>query len=244
MLSIRNDLPPFLDKYLPSHSNNRKMFVTLTYAQSIDAKISKGPGIRTTISHIETKAMTHYLRYHHDGILIGSGTVLADDPGLNCKWAPDPGAIYPNHDLEEYSPRPIIIDTKGKWKYTGSKMHELHTNGMGKEPIVVVAMEPAIKEAGVSYLVYGDEPIEWNILFERLWNEYQMRSVMVEGGAHVINQLLARPDVVDSLIVTIGSVFLGEEGVTVSPPQEVELIDIDWWSGTSDSILGARLLQK
>lgn len=242
MLRIRQDLPPFLSKYLPNTSEQSKVFVTLTYAQSIDAKISKGPGIRTTISHIETKAMTHFLRYHHDGILIGSGTVLADDPGLNCKWTPETNETDPKQLLEHNSPRPIIIDTKQKWTYTGSKMHELHTQGMGKEPIVVVAREPSIREPGVSYLVYGDRPIEWSILFDRLLKEYNIKSVMVEGGAHVINQLLARPDVVDSLIVTIGSVYLGENGVTVSPPEEVKLTDIEWWTGTSDSILCSRLM--
>lgn len=77
------------------------------------------PGVRTTISHPETKTMTHYLRHHHDGILVGSGTVLADNPGLNCKWGPDPAAN---------SPRPIIIDTKQKWRFDGSKMQELLLN--------------------------------------------------------------------------------------------------------------------
>ncbi|KAL3233412.1 2,5-diamino-6-ribosylamino-4(3H)-pyrimidinone 5'-phosphate reductase [Nakaseomyces bracarensis] len=239
MLRIREDLPPFLNKYLPSNSEGR-MFVTLTYAQSVDAKISKGQGIRTTISHLETKAMTHFLRYHHDAILIGSGTVLADDPGLNCKWCPFEETASP-HRMAENSPRPIIIDTKQKWKYTGSKMQELYEQGMGKEPIVVVENEPTVRERGVSYLVYGESKIEWNKLFDRLLKDYNIKSVMVEGGAHVINQLLARPDVVNSVIVTIGSVYLGENGVTVSPPDEVKLLDIDWWTGTADSILCAKL---
>lgn len=63
-------------------------FVTLTYATSLDSRISAAPGVQTIISHPETKTMTHYIRYHHDAILVGVGTVLADDPGLNCRWTP------------------------------------------------------------------------------------------------------------------------------------------------------------
>lgn len=66
-------------------------------------------------------------------------------------------------------------------------------------------------------------------------------SLMVEGGARIINQLLIRPKIVDSLIITIGPTFLGEEGVQVSPPQSVKLKNVNWWKGTQDTILAANL---
>lgn len=60
-------------------------FLTLTYAQSLDSHLSLAPGVRTTLSGAETKAMTHFLRSRHDAILVGAGTAVADDPGLNCR---------------------------------------------------------------------------------------------------------------------------------------------------------------
>ena len=49
--------------------------------------------------------MTHYLRSKHDSIFIGIGTVLADDPKLNCRYD------------EKSTIRPIILDPKAQWKY-------------------------------------------------------------------------------------------------------------------------------
>lgn len=45
---------------------------------------------------------------------------------------------------------------------------------------------------------------------------------MIEGGATIINDLLSRPDLVDSVIITIAPTFLGEGGVVVSPKPRTE----------------------
>ncbi|KAG0670079.1 2,5-diamino-6-(ribosylamino)-4(3H)-pyrimidinone 5'-phosphate reductase [Maudiozyma exigua] len=240
---IKPDLIPFLETYLPNTeevAQTNKPFVTLTYAQSIDARISLGPGIRTTISDIETKVMTHYLRYHHDGILIGSGTVLADDPCLNCKWHKDDT----DTNFAANSPTPIILDTHQKWKFKDSKMYHLFKKTEGKSPIVVVHNKPIVEEQDVKYLVIedgNDKKIDWKILLQKLYEKYNIKSIMVEGGAYVINDLLLRPDIVDSLIVTIGSTYLGSGGVQVSPRSATSLTDVDWWKGKKDSIMAARL---
>ena len=240
---IKPDLIPFLESYLPKIeqvAQTNKPFVTLTYAQSIDARISLGPGIRTTISDIETKVMTHYLRYHHAGILIGSGTVLADDPGLNCKWHKDDT----DTDFAHNSPTPIILDTHQKWKFKDSKMYQLFKNGEGKSPIIVVRNKPVVEEEHVRYLVLEEEEdkkIDWMILLQKLYEKYNIKSVMVEGGAYVINDLLLRSDIVDSLVVTIGSTYLGSNGVQVSPKSATSLTNVDWWKGKKDSIMAARL---
>ena len=85
------------------------------------------------------------------------------------------------------------------------------------------------------------ERIDWKKLFEILKEDFNISSVMVEGGANVINQLLLRGDIINSLIITIGSTFLGNSGTEVSPPQTVNLKDMTWWKGTTDVVLCARL---
>ncbi|MGB5843289.1 MAG: dihydrofolate reductase family protein, partial [Anaerolineales bacterium] len=57
-------------------------FVTVGYAQSLDGSIAIRRGERTQISGPESACLTHQLRANHDAILIGIGTVLADDPRL------------------------------------------------------------------------------------------------------------------------------------------------------------------
>lgn len=242
LLPLRDELIPFLQPYLPDSTKfDDKPYITLTYAQSLDSRISKGNGLKTIISHDETKTMTHYLRFVHDSILVGSGTVLTDNPGLNCRWYPEGASPK---DLAEISPRPIILDISCKWSFEGSKIQELYNKNEGKSPIIVVAHLPEKVESGVEYLVINtnsDGMVDWKILFQRLRDDYGLKSIMVEGGAIVINSLLKRPDLIKSLIITVGTIFLGSQGVEVSPVSEVGLKDVSWWNGTRDSVMCARL---
>ncbi|CCH61660.1 hypothetical protein TBLA_0F01170 [Henningerozyma blattae CBS 6284] len=236
---LRKEFPLFLKPYLPNESirTDDRPFITLTYAQSLDSRISKGKGIRTTISHLETKTMTHYLRLHHDGILIGSGTITADNPGLNCK--------IDEEKIQMNSPRPIIIDPNQNWNFKDSKIEELYLKNQGKSPIVFIKENADIKypNENVNYerLKFNKDGFNWIDIFELLSKKYQMKSIMIEGGANVINRLLMKPELIDSLIITIGSVYLGKNGVEVSPSKALKLKDVNWWKGTTDSVMCARI---
>lgn len=244
---LKKELVSFLEPYMPENAGvlgeQEKPYVILTYAQSLDARIAKIKGTRTIISHQETNTMTHYLRYKFDAIMLGCGTVLVDDPGLNCKWWPD-DEPKPEH-FAEHSPRPIILDPNGKWKFEGSKMKTLFDSGDGKAPIVVVKKLPEVVEENVDYLVMQTNftgKVDWHDLFIQLKSQFGLKSIMVEGGGIVINDLLQRPHLIDALVITVGATFLGSEGVEVSPLIEINLKDISWWKGTRDSVLCSRLV--
>ncbi|CAM9022776.1 hypothetical protein WICANDRAFT_36219 [Wickerhamomyces anomalus NRRL Y-366-8] len=237
---LPKDIPEFLAPYLPRLIDD-KAFVTLTYAQSLDSRIAAKPGERTSISHPETKTMTHFLRSQHDGIMVGLGTVLADDPGLNCRFT---------ENGNTRTPRPIILDPFFKWSYKGSKLQNLVLKGESLEPWVIIAyglnevekIDYLEKQGGKVIRIRSDERgrLLWDDIVLGL-KQMGIDSLMVEGGARIINQLLIRPKIVDSLIITIGPTFLGEEGVQVSPPQSVKLKNVNWWKGTQDTILAANL---
>ena len=80
--------------------DERRVWVTLTFAQSSDGKIA-GPGkTPLRLSGADSMVMTHRLRALHEGILVGIGTVLVDNPRLDVR-------------LDAYhgpSPRPIVLD--------------------------------------------------------------------------------------------------------------------------------------
>ena len=84
--------------------------LTLTYAMSLDCKISLARGAQTALSGSRTRAMTHYLRSRHDAILIGVGTAEADDPSLNCRFSADG---VNKLDLEK-QPILVILDPNGR----------------------------------------------------------------------------------------------------------------------------------
>ncbi len=89
-----------LEPYLPEADDDRliRPWVLLTYAASLDGEIAAAPGVRTTLSGMESKAMTHYLRTRHDAICVGVGTAEADDPGLTVGCLRPRPAARPSRD--------------------------------------------------------------------------------------------------------------------------------------------------
>lgn len=59
--------------------------VTLKTATTLDGKIATRGGESQWITGEEARINGHYLRAQNDGIMIGSGTALADDPTLTCR---------------------------------------------------------------------------------------------------------------------------------------------------------------
>ncbi|EER44800.1 riboflavin-specific deaminase [Histoplasma capsulatum H143] len=219
----------FLQPYLPRYEENRQFpFVTLTYASSMDSKVSLFPGVQTALSGPETKLMTHYLRSRHDAILIGVGTAMVDNPGLNCRLTGSGGFGGLG---KMWQPRPIIVDPIGRWPADPEcRLLKTAKEGKGKAPWVVVSpganIQPAkvlaLKNHGGDYLRIVEYNQSWRLRWEailRALGTEGITSVMIEGGATVISELLNPEyvDFVDSLIITVAPTFLGQGGVGVSP---------------------------
>ena len=74
----------------------------LKLASSLDGRIATASGESKWITGEGARADGHRLRATHDAILVGAGTVAADDPDLTCRL---PG-------LDAYSPVRIVLDSK------------------------------------------------------------------------------------------------------------------------------------
>lgn len=208
-------------------SHPSRPFVTLTFATSLDSSLALAPGTRTVLSGPQSKAMTHFLRSRHDAILVGVGTAVADDPGLNCR-------LESARQLDQ-QPRPIVVDPHGRWDFSeDSKVLQLVRRGLGLAPYVVTSVqEPPLEKRemlqrhGGKYIVLDKgcptgqtsrARFRWEDILLAIQRE-GLQSVMIEGGGQIINSLLdaANSDLVDSVIVTIAPTWLGQGGVVVSP---------------------------
>ncbi|TGJ83003.1 hypothetical protein E0Z10_g5760 [Xylaria hypoxylon] len=169
--------------------------------------------------------------------------------------------------ITTHQPRPIIIDPRLRWDFTAqSKVMRLAREGKGLAPyIVTLQKEPPIQkreileDIGGKFVILnagGDDEgkngstrrLNWRAILSAVRQE-GLHSIMIEGGAEVINSLLSEEaNLVDSVIVTIAPIWLGRGGVTVSPPRTVHvdrpvarLSDTMWMPLGDDVVLCGRI---
>ncbi|EJF67169.1 dihydrofolate reductase [Dichomitus squalens LYAD-421 SS1] len=181
-------------------------FVTLTFAQSLDAKIAGAGGRQLILSGKESMVMTHWMRTLHDAILVGIGTAANDDPQLNTRHLPP----LPTGYAHSYRlPRPVILDTNLRLS-PDCKLLKNYRAGRGRRPWVVCAPQtPArddsasteafarraatLQAAGARVVEVAADDTTGLIGVEDLLivlRELGVRSLMVEGGARVIRSFL------------------------------------------------------
>ena len=86
-------------RFMTAHTQQRP-WVTLKWAQSSDGFLDddRPQGHPYRFSNALTAFTAHRLRSLHDAILVGSGTILADHPRLDCR-------CWPGHN-----PQPVVLD--------------------------------------------------------------------------------------------------------------------------------------
>lgn len=168
--------------------------VTLCYAQSWDGSLALSPNESLALSNAESMRLTHRLRSMHDGILVGIGTVLADDPQLTVR------------ECSGQSPQPIVLDSQLRMP-RDSRLSQ----SQGRQCWVVTSQENAntIREdldlIGVA--TGADGALDLALTLQALWQR-GIRSVMVEGGAQVINGFV-RARLADAIVLTVAPTLVG-----------------------------------
>ncbi|KZV96118.1 bacterial bifunctional deaminase-reductase [Exidia glandulosa HHB12029] len=199
----------------------RRPWVTLTYAQSLDARIAGAGGKQLILSGKESMLMTHWMRTMHDGILVGIGTALNDNPQLNTRHVPN------NTSLP--APRPIILDPYLRLPPT-CKLLTNYAARTGRRPWIFCspsappAQRTLLEKAGAVLFdiptVLNGNGLDIQAMLDVL-HEKGIKSLMVEGGQRVISSFYAARDtegrpIVDALIVTVAPTLVGAAGVGVA----------------------------
>ena len=179
-------------------ATDERPYVVVKYAQTLDGRIATHTGDSKWISSEAERRTSHALRAACDAVLVGIGTVLADDPQLTVRLVP--GA----------SPLRIVLDTTLRLPPEAQILADA-------APTLVITTERSVpshrKELqahGVAVHVVDAHP-PWGVDLEatlRLLRARGVRSLLVEGGGAVITSFL-RQRLVNRLIVGIAPTILG-----------------------------------
>ncbi|MEJ2282064.1 MAG: RibD family protein [Desulfobacterales bacterium] len=178
---------------------NGRPFVTVSYAQSLDGSIATANRQQMSLSGDASMHLTHRLRALNRCILVGIGTVLADNPSLTTRL------------VDGDNPQPVILDTRLRTPpdanlVTRSDLSTWIVNGnhsAGKRPDVLRRKGASL----ISCPCTDDGLIDLGALMQELANR-QVDSLMVEGGARVITSFI-RWKLVDLFVVTVAPKLVG-----------------------------------
>jgi 3,4-dihydroxy 2-butanone 4-phosphate synthase/GTP cyclohydrolase II len=217
-----NEPSDWVEKTSTHRRRTGRPYVTLTYAQSLDGAIAAHPGHPLALSCRDSQALTHTLRARHDAILIGIGTVLADNPSLTVRLA------------SGNNPQPVILDSRLRFPLYAKLLRQQSFPWIMTSKEADSDRQTALEQMGakIHRLASGDNgSIEIKYVLEILGAK-GINSLMVEGGAQVIASFLGC-QAVDQVIITIAPVLVG--GVRVldfrqQPPPKVfpRLIDVEY----------------
>lgn len=181
-------------------------FVVAQLGQSLDGRIATPTGASRYINRTAALDHLHRLRAHVDAVVVGIGTVIADDPALTVRRVPGRSparvVIDPNSRLSrdaavlrEDGCRRIVIRGEAGPDMAGVETIRVARDGNGLPPTAILA---ALARAG-------------------------LRRILLEGGAATVSALIAA-GCVDRLHVLVGPMILGSgrTGLNLPPIDGLE----------------------
>ncbi|MCP1198458.1 bifunctional diaminohydroxyphosphoribosylaminopyrimidine deaminase/5-amino-6-(5-phosphoribosylamino)uracil reductase RibD [Notoacmeibacter sp. MSK16QG-6] len=201
-----------------SRTFRHRSHVTLKLAVSVDGMIGRRGEGQVSITGDVSRAHLHMQRAQMDGIAIGVGTALADNPELTCRL---PG-------LEEHSPVRVVLDGEGRLPLTSRLVKTA--------PAIPLIVATVLEEAGAraaalranGALILGAERVDGRLALPEIMEDLAARglgSLMVEGGAALAQSLLS-DGLVDRIWLYTGTAEIGAGGI--SSPLTAETIPQDY----------------
>ena len=176
------------EPFLHSLRHTRPL-VTLKIALTLDGRIATASGHSKWITSVESRRHVHALRADHDGILIGRGTALADNPSLTVRH------------VEGLDPKRFVVDREGSLPRSLTIFNDGH-------PTTQVTGEDVPSNVGPGGTVLQVPVRDGHIDLEAALLQMGVHSLLVEAGPGLSSALLEK-DLVDRLYCYIAPKVLG-----------------------------------
>ena len=227
-----------LNEHFFTFIQTHKPFVTIKSAMSLDGKIATFTGQSQWITNESSRKDGHILRASHDAMLVGIGTILADDPLLNCRLTRDElyEALINRHDvsidntLEVHQPDIIILDSQGRTP-TDAKVFTIPNRkviiyvakGCPEQRRIALANAGAIveelptksvRQGRTTDVAIDIKKIDIQACLEHLGKQ-GYTSVLVEGGSTIISSFVESL-AFDKIVTYIGNLVIGGANSTAA----------------------------
>jgi diaminohydroxyphosphoribosylaminopyrimidine deaminase/5-amino-6-(5-phosphoribosylamino)uracil reductase len=174
-------------------------FIACKIATTLDGKIAAFTGNSKWITSEDTRNWVHELRAKYDAIMIGSNTLVNDDPLLTCRL---PG-------LGSRSPIRLIIDSQGRL----NEEHNIVKTADQIKTWVITNNKVEKKIKNINYLIVNSNnagKVCLKDVASKLVSEIGITRLLVEGGGVLITELL-KYNLIDRLIICRSGKILGND---------------------------------
>jgi diaminohydroxyphosphoribosylaminopyrimidine deaminase/5-amino-6-(5-phosphoribosylamino)uracil reductase len=202
----------------------KKVFVALKMASSLDGQVALENGESQWITGPESREEVHYLRACYDAVLVGRGTVLFDNPSLNIR-----------HSKITKTNKVVVIDEKAELlaQYNSLKISQNHAREnvfwcVSKEYQSQVPLD--VQGLNICYVKSKQGLLDLEDLLQQLWQR-GLRSVLVEGGAKTASAFLSC-GLVNRLYLFQAAILMGAGG------------GLSWTSGLKISSMKNKLVLR
>ncbi|WP_410768313.1 bifunctional diaminohydroxyphosphoribosylaminopyrimidine deaminase/5-amino-6-(5-phosphoribosylamino)uracil reductase RibD [Fontibacillus sp. BL9] len=173
-------------------------YITIKTASTLDGKIASRTGDSKWISNAAARDIVHTMRHRHQGIMVGVGTILADDPQLTTRLS-----------VPGLSPVRIIADSTLRIPLNSKVLND------GLAPTLLLTTSEAdgdkadaLRERGIEVLICGDGPsVDLKLALTQL-GEREISSILVEGGGRLNGSLLEQ-QMADEVVMFLAPKLIG-----------------------------------
>lgn len=167
------------------------MRVVVNAAMSADGKIALRGAAPLVLSDAADSARVHQLRASADAVLVGIGTVLADDPHLTARTTPPPAR----------QPLRVVLDSRGQTPPNARVL-----DGAAKT-LILTGKGNARRWPNAEAVEVSDGRVDLRLALREL-QARGVQTLLVEGGATVIGAFL-RAGLVDEMLTYVAPVVVG-----------------------------------
>ena len=183
-------------------------FVVAKFAMSLDGKIATRTGASQWITGPDARARVQQMRKELDGIMVGIGTTLTDDPQLTAR---DPNGNPLSSDLQ---PVRIVVDSHGRTPPDARMLRQPGRTIIATGGNVDRARISALADAGADVREFPspDGRVQLSGLLRSLGSD-GLVSVLVEGGGEIMGAMLDA-GLIDKVYAFVAPMLIGGAGAS------------------------------